>query len=414
MNLRLTLSLAVSILAAASPIARAADSLRVTVDARIELLYAIESQTDRPMLTWVESSYKSETRQWFAPWRDHEAVKLFHEVWRTIDLPPHVMLCVSPPPELKPRMDLAECAPDVRERQPEIAKWLELARDFGVKSRFDEYFKAHQAFYDRTVAAFRKLIVADYTTPLETYYGRKQHSYSFVLALLLPGNVGLRIPASDGLDIYSVLGPMGLRDGIPSYGSTESLRGMIWHEFGHSFSNPVVIRHKEAWEPYSALLEPLREAMGRQAYRQWSSCVIEHVNRAHVARITKRELGDAAAEAVLAEEERRGFRYIRPLYKRLDEYEAAQQVPLNGRLRHPASVRLPGGRRIVRSGQPAAVTSSDELPKDPKEAARQRNRRRQGQQLRRGHTGRQHMPRAGPQSDLSTPRIVGCGSRECV
>ena len=98
--------------------------------------------------------------------------------------------------------------------------------------------------------------MADYITPLETYYGRKQRSYGFVLALLLPGNVGLRLPAGDGLDVYSVFGPMDLRDGIPSFGSTEHLRGMIWHEFGHSFSNPVVSRHKEAWEPYSAFSSP--------------------------------------------------------------------------------------------------------------------------------------------------------------
>jgi hypothetical protein len=117
---------------------------------------------------------------------------------------------------------------------------------------------------------------------------------------------------------------MDLRDGIPSYGSAEYLRGMVWHEFGHSFSNPVVSRHQEDWEPYAALFEPLREAMGRQAYRQWSSCVIEHVNRAHVARITRQALGDAAAEAVLGEEERHGFRYIRALYRRLEEYEAAR------------------------------------------------------------------------------------------
>jgi hypothetical protein len=114
------------------------------------------------------------------------------------------------------------------------------------------------------VAAFRKILAGDYITPLERYYGRKQRSYSFV-ALLLPGNVGLRIPAGGELDLYSVLGPMDQRDGVPSYGSMEYLRRIVWYELGHSFSNPVVSRHKEACEPYSALFEPLREAMGSHA-----------------------------------------------------------------------------------------------------------------------------------------------------
>jgi hypothetical protein len=61
--------------------------------------------------------------------------------------------------------------------------------------------------------------------------------------------------------------------------------------------------------------------MGKLAYRQWSACVIEHVNRANEARIIRRELGAAAAEEKLRKEEARGFRHIRALYGRLQEYE---------------------------------------------------------------------------------------------
>src|SRR5690242_459919 len=74
---------------------------------------------------------------------------------------------------------------------------------------------------------------------------------------------------------------------------------MAWHEFGHSFSNPVVSRNREGWEPYSNLFEP-------------------------IARIMRRTLSDAAAEAALRKKENAGFQYIPALYDRLGEYEAAR------------------------------------------------------------------------------------------
>jgi hypothetical protein len=301
----------------------AGDSLRITVDSRLELLSAIEMFTEHPQqLTWLDLPYKNEMRTWFAPWSGHPAVKQLRGVWANIDGPPSAILCVTPPPDLKPAMDLAACKSLTKERANEIAAWFDLARDFAAKSKFQDFYRAHQPLYDQTVAAFRKLVTGDYTTPLETHYGRKQHSYQYILCPLLAGNIGSRIPAADGtFDLYNMMGPVKVQDGVPMYDSVEYARGLSWHEFGHSFSNPVVQRHADLWEPYERLFEPLREAMGKLAYRQWSACVIEHVNRAHEARIIRREFGDAAAEEKLRKEEARGFRYIRALYSRLQEYE---------------------------------------------------------------------------------------------
>jgi hypothetical protein len=302
-----------------------AGALSATVDPRIELMTAVELLAGDPNfpLTGLNIGYKQEMLAWFSPWRGHPAVKRLGELWRNIDGPPGTMMCVSPPPELKPLMDLAECKSLSRERAADVAAWFEMLADFSRQSRFDEFFRAHRPFYDSTVAAFRKLLSGDYAAQLESYYGRRQRSYEMVLGPLLQGNFGCRVPAGEGVfRLYDIMGPVHTADGLPAYGEAEWVRELVWHEFGHSFSNPAVNRNQALWSPYSSLFEPLREAMGRQAYREWSACVYEHANRAHVARIARRELGPDAAEAILRKEEARGFRYIRALYNRLGEYEA--------------------------------------------------------------------------------------------
>jgi Domain of unknown function (DUF4932) len=301
----------------------AADPLRITVDPRLELLSAIDVFSSNPQqITRLESAYKTEMRSWFAPWSGHAAVQRFRQVWNNIDGPPSTILCVTAPPDLKPVMDLAECRSLTGDRAAEVTEWLQLAREFAVKSNFLEFYRSHHAFYEQTVSAFRKLVSADYITPLESYYGRKQHSYQYILVPLLAGNIGSRVAAGGStFDLYNMMGPISVQDGIPVYESVEYTRSLAWHEFGHSFSNPVVLRHADLWQPYATLFEPLREAVRNLAYRQWSACVIEHVNRAHEARIIRRELGPIAAEEKLRKEEAKGFRYIRALYVRLQEYE---------------------------------------------------------------------------------------------
>jgi hypothetical protein len=95
--------------------------------------------------------------------------------------------------------------------------------------------------------ATRKKLVRDYAADLEAYHGIRQASYTIIPAPLLVGNFGPRRSRPDGrFDIYGILGAVGTSDGVPQFGSVENLRGLVWHEFGHSFVNPEVER-LSAW-----------------------------------------------------------------------------------------------------------------------------------------------------------------------
>jgi hypothetical protein len=176
--------------------------------------------------------------------------------------------------------------------------------------------------YSMMEQATRKSLVKDYAADLESYYGVRQASYTIVPAPLLVGNFGLRVPHAGGtFDIYGILGANRPADGIPTFGTVESIRSLVWHEFGHSFSNPQVERFSDALVKSEKLFPPIEAKMRPQAYPNWQTSVIEHVDRAVTTRLAYRELGVDSGDKALAYERKKGFAYLPALVERLKEYE---------------------------------------------------------------------------------------------
>lgn len=99
------------------------------------------------------------------------------------------------------------------------------------------------------------------------------------------------------------------------------MKHLALHEFGHSFVNPPGETHRKDLAKYSALFDPIAAKMQQQAYGDWLTCVDEHVIRAIHIRLTVVEEGKDAAASLLAGERSRGFAYIEPLCRKLEEYE---------------------------------------------------------------------------------------------
>lgn len=151
----------------------------------------------------------------------------------------------------------------------------------------------------------------------------KHHGYTIILAPLFhEGGFGGWIQRPDGrFDVYAILGPTDTFEGIPIFWPSAWLKYIVWHEFGHSFVNPITERFRQEIAKYSSLYDPIAEVMKKQAYGDWESCVNEHIIRAIEIRRIYREMGKAAADIMLQEEKSQGFIYIEALSERLKDYE---------------------------------------------------------------------------------------------
>ena len=304
--------------------------VNVTVDSRIELLAVVQclSGYDKRyrLITRFDFPYKQDVREYFSKYKNHPAVKLFDQMSSegfSFDAPPAAMLYLSEPPELTAKLPFTGYLSRRAGGAKRLNEFVGLLRDFAEETEFMEFFKAHDTTFQQMASSARKKMDGiNYAQTLEDYYGMRQNSYNIILAPLFVGGFGPRVERSDGrYDIYSILGPMNMKDGQPEFGSESSFRHIAWHEFSHSFVNPTTAKFGKEIDKYKALFEPISGRMSGQAYGDWQTCVNEHVVRAVTTRLTCREIGPEAAARALNSEKNHGFAYVQVLCDSLADYE---------------------------------------------------------------------------------------------
>jgi hypothetical protein len=305
-------------------------AVNIRVDSRVELLAVVQflSGYDKRyrLITRFDFPYKQDVREYFSTYKSHPAVQLFDRMSAegfSFDAPPTAMLYLSEPPELAVEKPFTEYLNKRAGGEKRLKKFVELLRDFAKETGFVVFFKAHNGTFQQMVAnAQKRMGGTNYAQTLQDYYGISQNSYNIILSPLFTGGFGPRIERSDGkYDVYSILGPMNMKDGQPAFGSEESFRHIAWHEFSHSFVNPTTAKFSKEIDKYKTLYEPISGKMKGQAYPDWQTCVNEHIVRAVTTRLTSREISSEAGAQALDREKARGFAYVRALCESLARYE---------------------------------------------------------------------------------------------
>ena len=308
----------------------ASSKLEVSVDPRIELLATVQvlsGSGERGRINDYDFAYRRNIEEYFADHKDHPVVQTFSWMEQrgfSYDAPPTAMLHLSDPPGLKVTTPFTGYLALRGGGRQQLEDFISELRDFATETDFMTFYRANRGSLQHMVQRVsEKTRKTDYVTVLEDYYGTEQHGYHVVLAPLFRGSYGPRLRRPDGThNIYSIIEPTGLKDGVPLFSTGENLRYLVWHEFGHSFVNPLATEHITEIEKYSSLFKPLADRMKKQAYGTWKICVNEHIVRAVHVRLTRRKVGKAAAESMLQREKARGFAYVPALCERLEEYEA--------------------------------------------------------------------------------------------
>jgi hypothetical protein len=308
--------------------------LNITIDPRIELLAVVQSLSDYgekfSLLTSLDYDYKKDLLNTFQPYAEHEAVRLFQEMSHsgfTFDAPPSVMLHLSSPPELEVEQPLTDYLIRRGGGEEKLMRFIEHLRDFAEQTRFMTFYRKHKEFYEETIQSvndnFKDI---DFIGVLEGYYGLRQHSYNIILAPMFNGNYGPRISLEDGtFDIFNIVSPRQIKDGILHFGSKANFEHLAWHEFSHSFVNPLGDQHRKELLKYVSLFKPIQSKMSANAYGNWITTVNEHVVRAVTTRLNYLHKGKEGGDRALAGEKTYGFAYVEALCKKLELYEADRE-----------------------------------------------------------------------------------------
>ena len=292
----------------------------VKVDKRIELYFVTAYMSDSFFKKWLtinDADYARELENYFADFKSHPAITFFEETWKpdmSTYIPPEIMIYLSSSIEEQKELKIPKEIVDHIGGKDKKDEFIKQIRDFSKASNYDEFYKLHQDYYTSLSSKVLKLLKKKNCIPkLNEFYGiEHNHYYVLLVPFLGPGNgYGPSIESEDGKkDVFCLLSP---------YQDDEQIINMLWHEFGHSFVNPLVAKNlmkvnerKDLYDPISSSMQPL--------YSDWENSLSEHLVRVNTTELIRSEYGKRTAKQKMHAHESQGFIYMKPLTSLIEDY----------------------------------------------------------------------------------------------
>ena len=310
---------------AKQPVKRSVGKLQISIDPRMELLATVQLLSDYPVVN-RDLSYSKEILTYFKSFSSQEAVSLTNSLLQnhgfSYDAPVTFMLYLSQPPELEPQIKFSDYLLKRSGEGNNLEQYRKAIKGFAETSNFETFWNKKTPFYnqilDMTIADMGG---KDLVKAIEDYFNETKESYNIVISPSFRGGYGPRISDTDGKElIYACLSTTNWKDDIP-YLSGSNLLYYVWHEFGHSFVNPLTDKYIDKVTSLNKLFEPIKDFMSRQAYGDWATCVNEHIIRAIHVRLMELHIDAQQSEALLENELKRRFIYIEPLIEKLKNFD---------------------------------------------------------------------------------------------
>jgi len=266
------------------------NGLTFKIDPRIELLYTAGFAAGYPLVNGLDIQYKQDIQNTFSRYQDHEVLNLWREIGpKGFVLDGPVFCVIKQMKDLNDVERSAEALSKEPEDENDYDKFVRLLTKFAIDTDYQSFFNSHQDFYRLVLENMRyNLMNFDEVRRLETYFGDRKKEYTVIISLLGSGNFGPRVQTPTGMELYCVLEPQTKCGNIPGFDNLRTLEDLVWHEFSHSFVNPLVDEYEDEINKYDHLYEPIGSSMRQQAYQDWLVTVKEHIVRAVTAEGTGR------------------------------------------------------------------------------------------------------------------------------
>lgn len=309
-----------------------AQAYRVGVDPRIELMSVLFRLAGNNEYNQCRVPiYDKALENYFAQYRNHEAVQLARSLQMGFEAPMSLAVHVTEVESLAERvpLDRPGIPLDKRWHGAKAREFLVAARKFVTDTKFVNFLKSQQPLYDATNARLRTFV--ETKADLE-WYSRFFGIRSPVRFIVVPGmanggpSYGTSFIADDGVEeMYAIPGVVQVdASGLPQF-SGGWMDTMV-HEFIHSFSNPLVDKFAAQMEKAARQIsDPLQDAMRRQGYGEWKTLLYESMVRVSTIQYVLEHDGADAARRSIQDENSRSFFWMSDLCDLLGVYKNNRQ-----------------------------------------------------------------------------------------
>ncbi|HHV37463.1 MAG TPA: DUF4932 domain-containing protein [Candidatus Cloacimonetes bacterium] len=317
------------------PISTRLGMLDITIDPRMELLAVLQYLSGSEMTIPDSDGYAQSIDTWFADFKSHPVLSRLKSLEKhgyRYDLPVSSFLCFDGVPFDRETQSRIGYAKEMDEERLEKAtqggsleEFYASVNDFVRISDFGGWFESQRPFLEKTVSETASVLASkdDMIRLLIDWYGYEHERYTLVISLLFDGGYGISLMnIQNKTHIYCVT--MFYISDNPT-DTLWNLAYMIFHEFSHSYVNPLVDEYFDMIKGRAELFELIKTKMTMLAYPDWWIAVVEHFVRASETRLMQLFLPPDAREASIQYYINQGFIYMDTVFEAVLEYEQARR-----------------------------------------------------------------------------------------
>lgn len=261
----------------------------------------------------------AEAQEYFRDFKDHPAVmmtdKMFKQMWYFALN--YIALYYSDFPEAQLTAEIPEEYQEWRDMKNMIQHYLSTVREFYLASDFEKFWKSRRQDIQALIEEVKdNLPSIDIPQLLEDFYGREVERFCIVpCPFMAQSATHVEVQDKEGnWRFYHLDGGLGFQDSFSSV-------YFAFHEFSHSFIEPISLDYSEQINKLAYLYEPLKEDFSRMGYRDWDRAFAEHMVTAGQLHLVRKAFGEEKAKKMMQREIKKGFKLLPHFYAYFDEYD---------------------------------------------------------------------------------------------
>ncbi|MGG5460934.1 DUF4932 domain-containing protein [Clostridium sp. B9] len=275
---------------------------------------------------YSNEEYISDIKNHFGKYSNHDIYKKFEEMIREgffFGRPMVFALALDNEKDSSFKYEISEFNVNLSGGIEKLEEFKDLFNSFKEEAKFDEFFTKIEEYYKKDLEYFNEILEKyDFINDLEELSGVKNTNYNFVMSNLSKNNFGfdLNIGEEKYINIIFNLNIwLGETLFVDRY---YDLCNLIFHELSHPIINPITEKNTELVDMYKGRYEDLEKYKTEfSGYGDWEECINEHMVRAVSIHLCKNYFGEEFTNGRIEHDYNLGYRYIKPLVNKLEEYE---------------------------------------------------------------------------------------------
>jgi hypothetical protein len=299
------------------------------VDRRIELLSIVFrlAGNEEYNATYFKK-YTDKVESHFEQYKNHEIVKFAGELRekKGVSYEAVMNLAIILDASLNPIIDFSTNVPE-RWSKEDAIKFVKLLKKFYKDAKCEEFFNDNEALFQEVATRFRTVYEKLDLNWYHSFYGEKDNENFTLIVSIGCGahNYGTSyILPNAKKEVFAIMGTWKVDEsGMPVYERDEYLPTIV-HEFNHPYVNPLLAKHKEAFEESGkGIYKAVEYEMSRQqAYGDWQIMLNEALVRASVIKyFIDHGTSESEIQTMQNIELNKGFMWIKGLVSELKKYD---------------------------------------------------------------------------------------------